>query len=311
MDTKLLNLDTSLVLNELIIAVGSQDNQTSVTDVTDVGLHLLKCLVLVIVLEEVGILFTELSQDVDESVKGVWQILSVGVELATDCDDPGECLLFNQELVEGLVVTELLQKVEGVKGHVDVVLVLFREGIDKVVDNHGGLVLKDLCHVLLLNSQLRLSLFILVFPRVATIPGDLLALWLDLNLKELDEEHSEGVVLEVLQETVKDLSVLLDQKISEKVVLLLEQKLVHDLEEVSTQDWEWVLIRVEEGGDLIKKRVVSSLDWLNWLLLLISIKLVDLDLAGLVGVASLLALLSVGINILVLAILVDEVVLVS
>ena len=74
----------------------------------------------------------------------------------------------------------------------NVILILLRELIDQEVNDVGVLFFEDLDHVLLLDGQLWLRLLIAFEVAAFTaIPSFSLALWLDLNLQKLDEEHSK------------------------------------------------------------------------------------------------------------------------
>lgn len=171
---------------------------------------------------------------------------------------------------KSLILTEFLKHGESVESHVDVILIFVRELVDKVVDHHVGLILKDLNHKFLFDGKFWLSLFFVFEVTVVTaIPRFLLsALWLNLDLKKLDKDHGERVMLQFIEKSVEDLSILLNKKIGQNVLFLFKEKLVHDLMEVSTQDWKWVSILVKEGCQLIQKSIILSLNWLNWLLFL-------------------------------------------
>ena len=124
--------------------------------------------------------------------------------------------------------------------------------------------------MLLLDGKLWLRLLIaLEVASFTAIPGFSLALRLDLNLQKFDEEHGEGVVLEMLEKSIKDLSVLLHEKVSQKILLLLDQELIHNFEEVSTKNGQRILVTVEEARELIKQSVILSLHGRNGLFLLI------------------------------------------
>ena len=158
--------------------------------------------------------------------------------------------------------------------------------------------------MLLLNSEIWLLIVALSITAITVVPSLLLSVWLDLNIKELDEEDSERVVLQVLEKSIKDLTVLLNKKVSQEGVLLLEQELLHDLKEVSTKDWYWVFILVEEGGDLVEERVVNALNWLDWLFLLLTVQVRGLNGSGLVDFLVLLVLVTIALDIFVLTVLV-------
>ena len=76
-------------------------------------------------------------------------------------------------------------------------------------------------------------------------------------------------MLQMLEKSIKDLTILLNEKVSQKILFLLNQKLIHDLEEVSTENGKRILVTVEETCELIKQSVVLSLYWGNGLFLLI------------------------------------------
>ena len=76
-------------------------------------------------------------------------------------------------------------------------------------------------------------------------------------------------MLQMLEKSIKDLTVLLNKKVSQKILFLLNQKLIHDLEEVSTENGKRIFVTVEETCKLIKQSVVLSLHWGNGLFLLI------------------------------------------
>ena len=125
----------------------------------------------------------------------------------------------------------------------------------------------------LVDGKLWLSFVVaLVVAAITAFPSLLLSLWLNLHLQQLDEEESERVMLQVVQQGIEYFTILFDKQICQQVLLLLQEKLIHDLEEVSTQDWEGILIDVQELSQLIEKGVVGSLHWLNWLFLLIILK---------------------------------------
>ena len=104
----------------------------------------------------------------------------------------------------------------------DVILILLRELINEVVNNHVGLLLKDINHGLLLDGEFWLGDFFLFKITVISIPRLLFPiLWLNLDLKKLNKNHSERVVLQFLQKSIKDLSLLLNEEVSQDVGLLL------------------------------------------------------------------------------------------
>jgi len=72
------------------------------------------------------------------------------------------------------------------------------------------------------------------------------------------------MVLEVLEETVEDLSLLLDKEVLEDVVLLLDQELLHNFIEISAKNGEGILIDVKEGGEGVQEGEIEALDGLDW-----------------------------------------------
>ena len=98
------------------------------------------------------------------------KVLLVSVVLGTNCNQFGENLLLNQELEEGLILTEFLEDSKCIEGHVDVILILLRKLINEVLNNHVSLLLQDTNHGFLLNSELWLSDLLLFEITVITIP---------------------------------------------------------------------------------------------------------------------------------------------
>jgi hypothetical protein len=101
------------------------------------------------------------------------------------------------------------------------------------------------------------------------------------------------MVLEMLEKSIKDLSVLLHKKVSQKILLLLDQELIHNFEEVSTENGQRILVTVEEARELIKQSVILSLHGRNGLFLLILGDRRDLGSSSLIGIASFLSLFSI------------------
>lgn len=69
-------------------------------------------------------------------------------------------------------------------------------------------------------------------------------------------------MIEMLEESVKDPTLLMDKQVLESALLLLVKELLHDLEEVASQDWKRIFIFKEELSDTIHQTVVLLGQWL-------------------------------------------------
>ena len=70
---------------------------------------------------------------------------------------------------------------------------------------------------------------------VVRVPSVLL-LWLNLLLNEFDEKSGKRVMIDMAEQAVKDLAILMQEKILKSCKLLFVEHLLHDFEEVAAKD---------------------------------------------------------------------------
>lgn len=205
-------------------------------------------------------MFDKLSQENVHEVHGIWEVLAVAIELAANLDKFLELVVLHEKLEECLVIAELAENTTCVQGHVNVILVFVGKLVNKVIDNVFGLGFEHFLDLCLLWAEFWLgsSLVVVIITLLTSIPLLLLTFWLNLNLNEMDEEHGQRVVLHVFQKGIENFTILFNEKISEQLIFLLKKQLLHNFEEVSAQNWEWIFIRVEETCQFIKHLIVWS-----------------------------------------------------
>mmetsp|Transcript_9815 Transcript_9815/g.12151 ORF Transcript_9815/g.12151 Transcript_9815/m.12151 type:complete len:476 (+) Transcript_9815:387-1814(+) len=222
-----------LVPVRLADVAAAQQHQAVVGQVLEVAEHGVESLLLAI-FEKADVLLSELLDELSEEVERVWLVLLVRIRAAYDIHDALDDLRLRQDLEESLILTELAKSGARVKRHVQVV-VLVGKFVDEGADDHGGLLFQDLLHALLVGGELGLGVVAILVAVVARLPL-VLNLWLDLLLYQLDHEGSERVLVEVAEETVEDLSLLVEKQILEGGQLLLVEHLLQNLGEVAAQD---------------------------------------------------------------------------
>ena len=87
----------------------SDNKDAVVNDVFEVRADLLEGSILIVVLEEVGLLLSKLSKDIVDEMESMSKVLLVSIILGTHSNKFGEILLLNQKLEEGFILTEFLE----------------------------------------------------------------------------------------------------------------------------------------------------------------------------------------------------------
>ena len=70
---------------------------------------LLEGSILIVVLEEVGLLLSKLSKDIVDEMESMSKVLLVSIILGAHSNKFSEILLLNQKLEEGFILTEFLE----------------------------------------------------------------------------------------------------------------------------------------------------------------------------------------------------------
>ena len=217
------------------VATGTQNDDAVVAEVSEVVHDDVKGFLLAVTEKAVFLITAELVDDLSEEVHSVWLIHLVDVHVGHDVDHAAHHVRLRQDVEEAFVLREFAQDGARVERLVVIFRVLLGDAVDEGIDNHHALLLQHLLHADLVGVELRLGrfLFNVEVAVVRSVPLVLL-LGLDLLFNQLDEERSQGVVVDVVEKTGENLAFLVEQKILQDQRLLLVQKLLHNLEEVAT-----------------------------------------------------------------------------
>ena len=250
-------------------ATGSQDENTVVDEVLEVGKDQIDDLRLAISEEAIFLFSTELVNNGGEKVQCVWLIERVCIHGRDNANNLVDVLRLGQKVEERLVFAELRQNGGGVQRHVDV-LVLVRELVKERLNDHIGLLLEDGLHLLLICGELGLGIIVAWVAQITVVRSIwspfVLLFWENLLLNELNEEGRDRVVVEMAKQTAEDLSLLVQEKVFENHLLLSVKELLHDFEEIAAKNVERLIIFVEEGAESVEESVVVlGTDWLSGL----------------------------------------------